>query len=312
MNAPLPLEARGLVKRYGDLVAVDHVDLTVHAGDIYGFLGPNGAGKTTAMRMLLGLLTPDEGEARLFGRDPHRELPDALDGVAGFVETPYFYPYLSGRRNLELLATFDGGDAAARIGEALELVELGNRAADKVGGYSMGMRQRLGLAASLIRNPKLLILDEPSNGLDPAGIRDMRGIIRGLSELGMTIFLSSHLLAEVEELCTRVAIIRAGSVVHEGSIVDLRAKSGNRHRVRTTDAAAAQSILERLAGLSGVVRDGDENAFVAESETAVLQASRALVEGGLAIASLVPEGGTLEHLFFELTESAPGRSEVIR
>ena len=310
MSTPLPVEARGLVKRYGDLVAVDHVDLTVRAGDIYGFLGPNGAGKTTAMRMLLGLLTPDEGQARLFGRDPHRELPEALDGVAGFVETPYFYPYLSGRRNLELFAAFDGGDAAARIDESLELVELSGRAKDRVGGYSQGMRQRLGLAASLIRDPKLLVIDEPTNGLDPAGIRDMRGIIRGLSELGMTIFLSSHLLAEIEEICTRVAIIRSGRIVYEGAIDEIQAASENRYRVRTSDAAVAESVLAATAGVTAVERDGDEIAFMA-GEPTVLDASRALVAAGLGIASLVPEGATLEHLFFELTESQPGGSEPI-
>src|SRR5581483_8073637 len=174
-NGALPLEARDLRKRYGHVAAVDGIDLTVHSGDIYGFLGPNGAGETTAMRILLGLLRPDAGTARLFGRDPQHELPEALEGVAGFVETPHFYPYLSGRTNMELFAAFDGGDGRGRIDELLELVELRDRSDDRVGGYSQGMRQRLGLAVSLLRDPKLLILDEPTNGLDPAGIRDMRG-----------------------------------------------------------------------------------------------------------------------------------------
>ncbi|MGE5273752.1 MAG: ATP-binding cassette domain-containing protein, partial [Verrucomicrobiota bacterium] len=148
--AELPIAARGLVKLYGRVVAVKDVDLSVRVGDVYGFLGPNGAGKTTAMRILLGLIKADAGEVRLFGRDPQTELPDALDGVAGFVETPHFYGYLSGRRNLELLAAFDGGSAGRRIGDVLELVELGSRARDRVSGYSQGMRQRLGLAASLL------------------------------------------------------------------------------------------------------------------------------------------------------------------
>jgi ABC-2 type transport system ATP-binding protein len=303
--AGLPVEARGLVKRYGHILAVDRVDLTVHAGDVYGFLGPNGAGKTTAMRMLLGLLAADEGSVRLFRRDPHTELPEALDGVAGFVETPHFYGYLTGRKNLELLAAFDGGDARTRIEPVLELVELRDREDDKVGGYSQGMRQRLGLAAALLRDPRLLVLDEPTNGLDPAGIRDMRDTIRRLAAQGMTIFLSSHLLAEVEELCTRVAIIRSGRVVYEGALADAHARAAPRYRLRTTDLVRSQEVCARQAGLSGLEAEGDELVFAAD-EAAVVELSRALVGAGLGIAALVPETATLESLFFELTEDGHG------
>src|SRR5881398_3340986 len=155
-----PVQARGLVKRYGAVMAVDHVDLTVERGDVYGFLGPNGAGKTTTLRILLGLIRPDEGEARLFGRDPQHDLPAALDGVGGFVETPAFYPYLSGRKNLELLAAFDRNGGEAQIDQLLQLVDLRGRASDRVGGYSQGMRQRLGVAGALLRDPQLLLLDE--------------------------------------------------------------------------------------------------------------------------------------------------------
>jgi ABC-2 type transport system ATP-binding protein len=298
---PLPVVARGLVKRYGRIAAVQDVDLNVHPGDIYGFLGPNGAGKTTAMRMLLGLLHPDAGEVRLFGRDPQRELPAALDGVAGFVETPHFYPYLSGRTNLELLAALDGGDAAARVGHVLETVGLDHRADDRVGGYSQGMRQRLGLAASLLRDPRLLILDEPTNGLDPGGIRDMRALIGELAAAGMTIFLSSHLLAEVEELCTRVAVIRAGRIVYEGALADLHASAAPRYRLRTDDQAAARALLERSPDVRDLAADGADLLFGAE-EAVVLEVSRALVGAGLGISALVPETPTLEQLFFELTE----------
>ena len=224
----LPVFARGLVKRYGRLLAVDDVDLNVGPGDVYGFLGPNGAGKTTAMRVLLGLMRPDAGEVRLFGRDPWHDLPEALDGVAGFVESPRFYPYLTGRKNLELFAAFDGGGARGRVDEVLDVVGLEHRGHDKVGGYSQGMKQRLGLAVSLLRGPKLLVLDEPTNGLDPGGIRDMRGLIKELAARGMTIFLSSHLLAEVEELCTRVSVIRDGRIVYEGSLADLHASAAPR------------------------------------------------------------------------------------
>ncbi len=303
-TSELPVAASGLVKRYGHILAVDHVDLTVHVGDIYGFLGPNGAGKTTAMRVMLGLLRPDAGSVRLFGRDPLHEIPAALDGVAGFVEAPHFYGYLTGRKNLELLAAFDGGDARARIDEVLEIVELSDRAGDRVGGYSQGMRQRLGLAASLLRNPKLLILDEPTNGLDPGGIRDMRGLIKRLADQGMTIFLSSHLLAEVEELCTRVAIIRSGGIVYEGALADLHASSAPRYRLRTTDRDRAREVCAAQEGLRELSVDGEALAFTAAAEV-VVALSRRLVEAGLGIASLVPETATLEHLFFELTEGEP-------
>jgi len=299
-----PVSARGLVKRYGELLAVDRVDLSVAAGDVYGFLGPNGAGKTTAMRVLLGLMRPDAGEVRLFGRDPQRDLPEALDGVAGFVESPRFYPYLTGRKNLELFAAFDGGNAALRIDGVLEVVGLQHRARDKVGGYSQGMKQRLGLAVSLLRDPKLLVLDEPTNGLDPGGIRDMRALIKELAAQGMTIFLSSHLLAEVEELCTRVAVIREGRIVYEGSLADLHASAAPRFHLRTSDQEAARLILEADSRVRAVAADGGELVFEAD-EAAVLDLSRALVEAGLGIAALVPETATLERLFFELTEGEP-------
>jgi ABC-2 type transport system ATP-binding protein len=302
MPGDRPVEARGLVKRYGAITAVDHVDLTVEPGDVYGFLGPNGAGKTTTLRILLGLIRPDGGEARLFGRDPQHSLPEALQGVAGFVETPYFYPYLSGRKNLELLAAFDRDGGLARIGQLLDLVDLGKRADDRVGGYSQGMRQRLGLAASLIRDPRLLLLDEPTNGLDPGGMRDMRRLVIRLSDEGLTVLLSSHLLAEVEEMCNRVAIVREGRIVYEGTLADLRASAGtNRYRLRTTDDKLARlTLLEHTEALD-VTLGGDELTFSA-AEAEVASISRALVGAGLGITALVPEELSLESLFFELTE----------
>jgi len=300
-----PVEVRGLVKRYGAVTAVDGVDLTVDAGDVYGFLGPNGAGKTTTLRILLGLIRSDEGEARLFGRDPQHELPTALDGVAGFVETPYFYPYLSGRKNLELLAAFDRDGGRKRIDQLLRLVDLERRADDRVNGYSQGMRQRLGVAASLLRDPRLLLLDEPTNGLDPGGMRDMRHLVVRLSSEGITVLLSSHLLAEVEEICNRVAIIRTGRIVYEGTLADLRASAGsNRYRLRTTDDARARQILLTHPEARDVILGGDELTFsCAEAEVGGI--SRALVEGGLGITALVPEELSLESLFFELTEDEP-------
>jgi ABC-2 type transport system ATP-binding protein len=308
VSAP-PVAARGLTKRYGAILAVDDVALNVDAGDVYGFLGPNGAGKTTTLRMLLGLIRPSEGSVELFGRDPLVAGARALEGVAGFVEAPRFYPYLSARKNLELLAAYDGGDAAGRIDPVLELVDLRERARDRVGGYSHGMRQRLGIAAALLRDPRLLLLDEPATGLDPAGMRDMRALIRRLAGEGMTVMLSSHLLAEVEEVCDRVSIIRSGRIVYEGALAALKRAGESGYRLRTTDDARAAAICAAQPGLRAVRREGPEVRFSGEEE-AVAQLSVALVEAGVAITQLTPELATLEDLFFRLTEDEPAAVEA--
>jgi ABC-2 type transport system ATP-binding protein len=301
VSAP-PIEVRGLVKRYGDLVAVAGVDLTVEAGDVFGYLGPNGAGKTTSLRMMLGLIRPTAGHVRLFGRDPELGVA-ALEGVAGFVEAPRFYPYLSGRKNLELLAALDGGEARTRIDEVLDVVELRDRAGDRVAGYSHGMGQRLGIAAALLRDPRLLLLDEPATGLDPAGMRDMRRLIRRLADDGMTVLLSSHLLGEVEEICNRVAIVRRGSVVYEGSIAALRREAGVAYRLRTTDDDRAERVCATQPGIAAVERGSNGGVtFRAESDAAVAELSIALVEAGAAVVEMAPQMATLEDLFFELTE----------
>ena len=300
MSGAAPVEARGLVKRYGELVAVDGVDLTVEHGDVFGYLGPNGAGKTTSLRMLLGLIRPTEGTARLFGRDPIVDGARALDGVAGFVEGPRFYPYMSGRKNLRLLADLDGGASNTRIEEVLDVVELRDRGKDRVGGYSHGMRQRLGIAASLLRDPKLLLLDEPTTGLDPAGMRDMRQLVKRLAEEGITILLSSHILAEVEELCNRVAIIRRGTIIYEGLLQELLRSAGGSYRLSTTDAERARALL-LARGFEGVLLVGGELRFqadVASIETATV----ALGEAGIGISALVPHTATLEELFLDMTE----------
>jgi ABC-2 type transport system ATP-binding protein len=299
-----PIEIRGLVKRYGELVAVDDIDLTVEAGDVYGYLGPNGAGKTTSLRMMLGLIRPDGGTIRLFGNDPQASVR-ALDGVAGFVEAPAFYPYLTGRRNLEMLAAFDGGGAAGRIDAALDAVELSDRQGDRVGGYSHGMRQRLGIAAALLRDPRLLLLDEPATGLDPGGMRDMRRLIRRLADDGMTVLLSSHLMYEVEELCNRVAIVRSGAIVYEGRIADLKRTAGTTYRLRTTDDERALAVCRAQPGLAETRRETEGIRFSA-TEQAAAELSQALVEAGALIVALAPESATLEDLFFSLTEDGDG------
>jgi ABC-2 type transport system ATP-binding protein len=296
-----PVAARGLVKRYGEIVAVDGVDLTVERGDVFGYLGPNGAGKTTSLRMLLGLIRPTEGFAKLFGRDPLVDGARALDGVAGFVEGPRFYPYMSGRKNLGLLADYDGGGARSRIEEVLELVELRERAHDRVGGYSHGMRQRLGIAASLLRDPQLLLLDEPTTGLDPAGMRDMRDLVRRLASEGITVLLSSHLLAEVEELCNRVAIIRRGSIVYEGSLGELLASAQGGYRLRSPEPERARAVCLNHRGVSELVASNGDLRFQADEE-AVGALSIALGQARVPVTALVPETPSLEDLFLGMTE----------
>ena len=300
MSDGQPVVARGLVKRYGDVVAVAGVDLTVEPGDVFGYLGPNGAGKTTSLRMMLGLIRPTEGSAKLFGCDPLVDGVKALEGVAGFVEGPRFYPYLSGRKNLRLLADYDEPSSSSRIEEVLETVELRDRAKDRVGGYSHGMRQRLGIAAALLREPRLLLLDEPATGLDPAGMRDMRDLIRRLAGDGITIMLSSHLLYEVEELCNRVAIIRKGSIVYEGELGDLLATATTSYRLKTRDPERARTICLNQPGLGNVALGGEEISFSAD-EDAVALLSLALGHARVAITQLVADTQSLEDLFLGMT-----------
>ena len=313
MNDAPPVTARGLVKRYGEIVAVDHVDLTVEPGDVFGYLGPNGAGKTTSLRMMLGLIRPSEGSVRLFGRDPLAEGAKALAGVAGFVEEPRFYPYLSGRKNLRLLADYDDGDSRTRIEEMLELVDLRDRAKDRVGGYSHGMRQRLGIAASLIRQQRLLLLDEPTTGLDPAGMRDMRELVRRLADEGITVLLSSHLLGEVEDLCNRVAIVRKGRIVYEGALKQLLATASAGYRMRTTEPERARVLCLSQPGIEEVALDGAELAFKAD-EDAVATLTIALGQARIGLTGLVPATASLEELFLGLTggeSSDHDRAEVV-
>ena len=300
MSDDAPVATSGLVKRYGDLVAVDGVDLTVERGDVFGYLGPNGAGKTTLLRMLLGLIRPTAGQARLFGRDPLADGAKALQGVAGFVEGPRFYPYLSGRKNLELLADYDGDGARSRIDEVLEVVELRDRAKDRVGGYSHGMRQRLGIASALLRRPQLLLLDEPTTGLDPAGMRDMRDLVRRLAGEGITILLSSHLLNEVEELCNRVAIIRKGRIVYEGGLGELLATATTGYRLRVTEPERARTVLLAQQGIDGIAVTDGELRFTADEET-VARVAITLGQARIGITALVPQTASLEELFLGLT-----------
>jgi ABC-2 type transport system ATP-binding protein len=297
----------GLRKEFGRIAAVDGIDMEVPVGGVFGYLGPNGAGKTTSLRMLLGLVRPTAGRVELFGRDPADDAVAALEGVAGFVENPTFYSYLSGRRNLHLLADLDGGRHHDRVEPVLEIVELAGRGNDKVGTYSQGMRQRLGLAGALLREPRLLLLDEPTNGLDPGGMRDMRRLIANLADDGLTVVLSSHLMNEVEQLCSRLAIIAGGRIRFSGTLEELRLRqSGPDYRVRVTDVAGALSVAGELSGVRvETSATPGELLVVAEPDDAA-RFTVSLGRAGIGIHAMLPEAPSLEELFFELTEgSAP-------
>ena len=303
MPDSLAIDAQNVTKRYGDLVAVDDVTLQVPPGAVYGVLGPNGAGKTTFLRMLFGLIRPDAGTIRVFGRTWAADGPAALDGVAGFVESPRFYPYLSARRNLLGLTRLDGRANTQKVDEVLATVDLADRADDRVGGFSYGMRQRLGVAASLLRDPRLLVLDEPANGLDPAGIRDMRALVKRLAGSGLTVLLSSHDMLEVEEICDNVTIMRAGAVVYHGGIAGLRERAPERgHRLRTSDDEHALALAPSGNG-TRVTRADDGGLHVVAPQPDLDGYVREILAAGLSLRSLEITEEPLESLFFMLTEA---------
>jgi ABC-2 type transport system ATP-binding protein len=303
MTAPdLVIETRGLTKRYGDaLVAVDGLDLRVRRGEVYGFLGPNGAGKTTTLRMLLGLVRPTSGAATVLGAPPGAA--SGLARLGALVEAPAFYPYLSGRDNLRVLAGH-AGVPRARIDAVLAEVGLAGRGGDRIATYSLGMKQRLGVAAALLKDPELLILDEPTNGLDPAGMAEMRTFIRSLARGGRTVVLSSHLMGEVEQVCDRVGVIRAGTLVAEGTVQQLRGRAGLRVRAEPR-AGAAQLIAGQPDVAAVATADGWLDVDVDPVHAPAI--NRALVQAGFAVAELAPRQASLEDVFLELTATEGAR-----
>jgi ABC-2 type transport system ATP-binding protein len=299
------IQTEGLTKRFGQQVAVEDVNLLVRPGEIFGFLGPNGAGKTTTIGMLLGLIRPTAGRAVVMGYDIQRQPELALRGVGAMVEAPAFYPYLSGRDNLRVLARADGLPEA-RVAAALELVELAGRARDKFKSYSQGMRQRLGIAATLLHEPSLIILDEPTNGLDPAGQLEIRDLIRTLGESGHTIFLSSHLLHEVEQICGRIAILKAGRVIAEGAVGALL-RRGRRVLVRVAgDPAAAQALLRGIPWVGEVELRGDALLLGAPAERAA-EITMLLSAHAIPVAEIRAYEERLEDFFLDITGTKPER-----
>ena len=294
------VETHGLTKRFGKRVAVDGVDLRIPRGSAFGYLGPNGAGKTTLIRMLLGLTQASEGSMRMLGRPVPAERAAVLARVGAIVEEPRFHPFLTGRENLEIVAAARDAAAFERIDGALDRVGLGARAGDRVKKYSLGMRQRLGVARALLGDPELLILDEPTNGLDPAGILEFRGLVRRLVGEGRTVVLSSHLLDEVEKICDAVAIVDVGSVVWQGPIGAIGAGGPRTLHIAVDDEAAALALL---GGHSVELRpDGLRVTVPADRDAATAAAiNRQLVAAGIAVHRLELSQASLEQRFLEIT-----------
>lgn len=298
------LELNNLTKKFGDFTAVNNLSLKVEQGEVMGFLGPNGAGKSTTVGMVLGLITPSAGSVSIMGTPVASSQHTVADNVGAIIENPAFYPYLSGRDNLVAHAKMVGNVANGRIDELLKMVNLHERSGDAFKSYSLGMKQRLGIASTLLTNPALVILDEPTNGLDPAGQREIRAIIPQLAAEGHGVLLASHMLHEVEQVSDRVSIVRRGELITEGSVDELLKRGGYIEiRVAAEDQANAQNALQRVQGVEQVTANGDLLTVVADPELGI-EMNRALIDAGIIAGEISPKRSTLESLFLEMTEGS--------
>ncbi|HST88854.1 MAG TPA: ABC transporter ATP-binding protein [Ktedonobacterales bacterium] len=299
------LRTRDLTKQYGKRLAVDRLNIEVRRGEIFGFLGPNGAGKTTTIRMALGLIAPTSGSVEILGGDIATHRATILPRVGALVETPALYLYMSGRDNLRAVAAVLGGVPEARMDAVLDLVGLRARARDRVKTYSLGMKQRLGVAIALLQDPDLLVLDEPANGLDPAGIVEMRDLLRRLAAEGKTVFISSHVLTEVRQICTRVAIVNLGRLVTESTVEDLVRGSGD-FTVTVERAADALALVRAQPWGRGARLDGDGTLITPAPNNRGRELTRFLVDAGFVPDSLAPRAQDLEEVFLRLTDNGNG------
>ena len=297
------IETSGLTKKFGERVAVDHADLHVPAGVAFGFLGPNGAGKTTLIRVLLGLTAATEGEMRILGMPVPARRAEALSRVGAIVEEPRFHGHLTGRENLHVAAACRDASAESRIAPSLERVGLTDRADERVKSYSMGMRQRLGIARCLLADPELLILDEPTNGLDPAGIIEFREFVRSIVDDGRTVFLSSHLLDEVEKICDMAAIVDHGKILMAGTVAEIAAGGQPTISVGVDDPILAERVLldHPAVSESGEIAGGLRLVLADSSNAAVADITRRLVEAGVGVYRVEPARVSLEERFLEVT-----------
>ena len=293
------LRTVGLAKNYGRFSAVQDLALEVTRGRVYGFLGPNGAGKSTTIAMVLGLIAPSAGHVQMFGLDTREHLSEALYRTGAILEGQAYYPLLSARDNLRVWGAINGNVSPQRIGEVLELVGLGERGDDKVNTYSQGMKQRLGLAAALIHDPELLVLDEPTNGLDPAGIREFRELIRQLAGAGKTVFVSSHLLGEVELMCDDVGIVKKGKLITQGAVSEML-RQGEALEMQVTDTPKAIEVLQAIDWVRGVT--ASEGRLIVEAPLGrAAELSKALAGKQIYLSELRPRDGSLEDFFLEVT-----------
>ena len=313
-DAPV-LRVTNLTRRFGNITAVHDLSFEVRAGEVLGFLGPNGSGKSTTVSMVLGLVRPSAGKVELYGHDVTRHPEIVAKSAGAIIENPAFYPYMSGRDNLRAFGKALGGVTDKRVDELLELVRMADRATDKYKSYSLGMKQRLGIALTLLQNPGLVILDEPTNGLDPAGQREIRDFIPELARNGHAVLLASHLLHEVEHVSDRVVIIRRGEMIQQGRVRDLVQKGGVIEiQVQPDEVAPAVDLIRGIGGVTNIQPGAEEGGIIVSAEPPIgRDINRALAGQGIFAGAVAPRANTLENVFLELTQgSAPGEQETTR